>query len=281
MRVTSVGLYSNNVEAVSFSLRASEEDYRYMVRNIVGLDADELVPKFYSFGLATKARFYDFGLKAREIVMRIVLNPRLRMDESYSDIRDDLYRAISSTRTGLIALHFNSGATTVSRIFGFITKFEAAYFTKLPEVQITVRCDDPMFRGINYSALKTAALGTSSDVIIPDSLSTAPHGFSMKVTFKATSPAFTIQDIQTTPEWKFKVIPSGGFLAGDQLFFSSEYTDKYLYIMRGATRTDLMDKIEPTSVWPILFPGSNRLYFVERTTFDFNSFIFYPAYWGV
>jgi hypothetical protein len=281
MRVTNIGLYSDNVEAISFSLTDVEPTDQYMVRNIVGLDGDELIPRFYGFGRRTGQKFYDFAMKPRDIVIRIVLHPRFNLDESYSDVRDTLYRAISSVRTGLITLHFNAGATTVARIFGFITKFEVPYFTQLPEVQITVRCDDPMFRAINPVVYDPSKLRTTNPIIIADSLSTAPHGFQMQVTFTAATASFTIQDEATDPEWLFKVIPSGGFLTGDILHFSSEYTNKYLYLIRDLTTIQLVDKIQPESVWPIIFPGATEFHFVDIANFDWDVLEYYAAYWGV
>lgn len=281
MRVTNVALYSNYVEAINFSLRNSDPTAQYMVRTILGLDADDLIPKFYGFGLATKPKFYNFGMKPRDIVMRIVLNPRFNLDESYSDVRDELYKAISSNRTGLIVLHFRSGATTVSRIMGFITKFEVPYFERLPEVQITVHCNDPLFRAINPVIYTPSELNTTNPILVADSLSTAPHGFHFQVTFKATAPSFTIQDVATNPEWVFTVTPNGGFQSGDVLDFSSDYGDKFLYMVRGGVTTHLMDRIAPGSIMPMIFPGHNEFYFVNIAQIDWNTLDYYAAYWGV
>ena len=282
MRVTSVTLYADpGEEVITFSLRDSDPRAQYIVRNIVGLDAEELIPRFYGAGLYTKPKFFDVGIKPRDIVMRVVLNPRIRLDESYSDIRDDLYRAISATRTGMVTLHFNAGATTVSRISGFITKFEVPYFTQLPEVQITIRCDDALFKAINPVIFNPPDLKTTNPILIADSLSTAPHGFYMQLTFKATAASFTIQDVPTNPEWKFKIIPNGGFLSGDVLYFSSDWSNKYLYMVRGGVTTYLIDRIEPQSIWPIIFPGANSFQFVDIASFNWNSLTYYAAYWGV
>jgi hypothetical protein len=282
MRLTSVDLYSPNfAETITFSLRSVDSSDKYMVRGIVGLDTDDIIPKFYGYGLKTNSRFYDFGLKARVIVMRIVLNPLFKIDESYSDVRDTLYRAISATRTGQVVLHFKSGGTIVAKIAGFITKFESAYFSELSEVQLTIRCDDPMFRAINPVRYEPDEIKTTNPILIPDSLSTAPHGFTMQVKYKTASAAFTIQDDLSNPDWKFKVIPSGGFLVGDELYLSSEFSNKYLYMIRGGTTIPLVDKIEPTSVWPIIFPGANLFEFLEIANFDWDALEHYAAYWGV
>lgn len=266
---------------VSFSLTKANLDDRFFAREMTGLDTEELIPRFYGFGLQTKAKFFDFVLKPRLIVVRFVLNPRFELDESYSDVRDLLYKLISSARTGLIYLHFNSGGTTVARISGFITKFEVPYFTPLPEVQLTIRCDDPMFRAINPVSYGPTDLKTVNPIIIPDSLSTSPHGFTMQVTFKATSPSFTIQDQASNPDWYFKIIPSGGFLANDVLYISTEFANKQAYMIRGGVTTYLVDKVTTDSIWPTLFPGATTFYFLDIANFNWNNLTYYAAYWGV
>jgi hypothetical protein len=286
MRVTSVEMYSSVFEeAVTISLQNSEPNAQYQARTILGLDAEELIPKFYGRSLNGSDKFYDFTLKPRDIVMRIVLSPRFVLDETFADVRDHLYRIISANRTGLVALHFKSGATLVARIIGSIVKFEAVHFTNLPEVQLTVRCNDPMFRAINPVIFEDTELSTINPVRVPDSLSTAPHGFAMQLTFTADSDSFTIQDDPTIPEWKFKVIPHGGFNAGDVLYFSSEFSNKYIYYVRdtvtSAPVVQLSDRVESGSIWPILFPGQNEFYFMDIASFDWNSVQYYAAYWGV
>lgn len=281
MRLTQISMYANDIEIISFSLVTENPDSQYIIRNIVGLDAEEITPRFYGFGAMTGNRFYDFSLKARDIVMRIVLNPRFRLDESYSEIRDYLYKAISANRTGLITLYFYSGATVVAQIRGFIMKFEAVYFTDQPEVQITIRCDDPMFRAINPVRFEPTELGTSQSIMIPDSLSTSPHGFTMGVRFKVASDQFTILNAPVGWDWRFNVLPEGGFLVGDELYMSSEYTNRYLYLARADEQIYLMDKVELNSIWPIVFPGINNFYFTERPAFDWLGLAYNAAYWGV
>ena len=282
MRVTSVDMYSSaSEEAITFSLQNSEPNAQYQARTILGLDAIDIVPKFYGWSLSGANKYYDFTLKPREIVMRIILSPRFKLDESYSDIRDSLYRVISANRTGLVTLHFKSGGTLVSQILGSVVKFEATHFTNLPEVQLTIRCNDPMFKAINPVIFEPEDLDTTNPILVPDSLSTAPHGFTFQATFHATAASFTIQDAASNPEWKFKVIPDGGFLSGDVLYFSSEHSNKHIYYVRGATTVQLADKIESGSIWPLLFPGHNEFHFVNLASFNWNSVEYYASYWGV
>ena len=281
MRVTDIELYSSrNVNAITFSLREVKPDDRYYIKETTGLDAEDLIPKFYAAGLVNKAKYYDFGMKPRIIGMRFILNPNFKLDETVSDLRDAIYRIISASRTGKVTLNLNASGTTVAKTAGFITKFEASYFTDKPDLQLTIQCDDPLFRGIASIVYDDELKQTNPQVIV-DSLSTAPHGFSLIATFKAASPTFTIQSSATTPEWKFTVTPDVAFASGDVLYFSSDQANKYLYVVRGAVTTYLMDKIMPTSVWPSLFPGSNTFTIPEIATLTLNKIEFYPAYWGV
>lgn len=286
MRVTSIEMQAPTFEVpIIFSIDPNDQDARYKVRNVVGIDAEDIVAKFYGWSLNStpneNAGFYNFVMKSREIVVKVGLNPKVRNNESNSDIREELYRAISATRTGKVSLYFKAGTTTVASIEGAISKMEASHFTKTPEVQLTVKCDDPMFRGITPVILTDEELSATNPVIVPDSLSTSPHGFEMQLTFVNTSPTLTIQDQSASPNWKFIITPSGGFLIGDVLHFSSEYNNKYLYLVRGVTTIQLMDKISPSSIWPILFPGSNSFHIPEIVKFNWDSITFYPSYWGV
>lgn len=284
MRITSLQLYSSNstlTEPIAFSLSDADEGSQYIVRNITGLDAENIMPKFQGFSLHTKSRYFNFRLNAREIAIRLTLNPRFILSESYSDIRDELYKTISATRTALANMQFLSGATTVAQLWGYITKYEASYFDGTPEVQLTFTCADPLFRAINPVDYAPGEFPTSSPVHIPDSLSTAPHGFKMELVMTDAFPIFTIQDKATNWEWAFNIIPAGGFHVGDHLYFCSEYSDMQLYIKRGTTTIYLMDSVFPGSVWPILFPGDNEFYFNNLSQFDWETLEYYPAYWGV
>ena len=281
MRVTSIGLYTDDVEVASFALRKESAKSRYMVRQITGLDADDIVPKFYGFGLNSNNRFYNFGMKPRELVIRVILNPTFSLNEEYTDVRDELYKAISASRHGRVEIRFNSGGASVSKLFGFITKLEAGYFNKTPEAQVTIRCDDSLFRGVNPVRLNTSEIPTTNPLRLADSSSTAPHGFTAEVTVTAPIPSFTVQDRQTDPDWKFTVIPNGGFLAGDVLYFSSDFGDKDLHIVRAGSQIYLIDRIQTGSVWPMLFPGATEFYFANKASFTWNYIEYHSAFWGV
>lgn len=279
MKITGIGLYANNVETMRFELRSESANSRYLVRQISGLDADEIAPRFYGRGNVSDQPFYEFSMKPKELVIRVKLNPIFSLNEEHADVRDEIYKAISATRMGLVNLRFYSGGGVIAQLYGFITKLEAGYFNKEPEAQLTIRCDDPLYRSMNPTRLENVPV--VNPFVLADSQSTAPHGFTACLNFVSNTPEFQITEQETDPDWFFRVVPNGGFLIGDKLYFSSDYANKYLYMDRGGTITHLGDKIWTGSVWPTIFPGFNSIWFVNPTTFEIEFVEFYSAYWGV
>jgi hypothetical protein len=277
MRVTSIGLYSSNdVLVAQLSFRDPKALNPYVVREIVGLDADEIVPRFYGQSVNNDGMFFDFSIPSREIVISILLNPNYGEDDkSYSDLRDDIYKAVSASRTGLITLKFYNGEEEKARLSAFVTKLEYAHFTDLPEIQLTLRCEDPMLKGPTQILLHGRSNMDNSIFEIKDS--TAPHGFEFQATFTATSANFSIRAPDL--DWEFLVKPSSNFLIGDVLTFSSESGHKQLKMTRGATDTFLVDRIDKASIWPILFPGTNK--FMHTSVIQWNYIRYYPTYWGI
>lgn len=291
MKVTSIDLIANDREIASFSFRDPTSRNPYTAKGMFGLDADEIISKYYG------QNFYNLAQTKRNVVIRIALNPDFAQGRSYSELRDDLYRAIASNRSGLIELLFKHGDAPVASISGKITKFEAPLFNEVPEVQITIKCSDSMVRGAvpYYENLFEMA----SEMAVIDTLSTAPHGFKFSVEFTEGVDAFFIADSWTDETWRFEFSPGTinpedggpGFYIGDVLYFSSEVNNKYLYVERHyygveddvgwIVRYHLIDTIVPGSVWPIIFPGANNFVFYPESGYDWKTFEYYPTYWGV
>lgn len=279
MKLTSVELHpegSSDVAVLSF--RDPRGTNPYNVEAIIGLDVDEIVPKYY--GASGSSKFYNMSLLKRDMVVRVRLNPNFTADQSYSDLRDALYKMISSSRTGKLQLQFKNGSTVVAAISGFVSKFEAPNFVKTSEVQITVKCDEPMLKALTPINVSIGGLNPASTTITDD-LSTAPHGFTFDMNNTIITPSIVITDPDHPSDWSFGVTPVGGFLVGDVLHFCSDYNAKDLYIQRGASKIYLANVITPGSVWPILFPGVNKFAFTNPTHLTWADISYYPTYWGV
>jgi hypothetical protein len=281
MRVTDIEFISDEVEIMRVPLRMPSYDDKYLAKAVMGLDAAEIIPKFYGFGLANKEKFYEYTLPPREVVIRVVLNPNYTINEQYSDLRDELYRMISSSRSTSIKMILKNGASSVAQIIGTIIKFEVPHFSKVPELQMTIKCDDPIFRAIAHVEMDHDDLGPTEPFNVMDAISTAPHGFNMDVRLLTAKPTFVIQDKETNPNWKFEVAPNGGFLVDDMLCICSDKGNKYVYVERGGVETHIADYITFGSMWPIVFPGYNQFYSNYSGELEWMTLVYTPTFWGV
>lgn len=275
-------LSGNGDEVMSLSYQNPAVQRSYILKAFTGLDVDGISARFYGSG-SSGQRFYTMGLGKREVVLRIVVNPDYSDNQTVDSLRAQVYRAISSNRTGTLQVVFLTEEFPEAAISGFVTKIEVAHFSNVPELQITMDCSrDPILRGLqlNYPALPFTDPLTP---VVNDILSTAPHGFKAQLT--CTSPVASFKMSDTAPsQWAFEVIPSvidanTGFIAGDVLHISSDDHDRYVYIMRGAAKIHLAHRIKGGSVWPTIFPGENT--FTVTSGFTWNDFYYKHAYWGV
>lgn len=283
MKITNIDVQaSNSVNVLNLNFRDPTNQSPYMIKDITGLDAEEIIPKFYSTDFSNK-KYFDLSLNRREIVMLIGLNPNFALGQSTASLRDTLYKLIAASRTGAIKLIFKDGNATKAQISGFITKIESLSFTKTPEVKLTIHCEEGLLKATEETSFNFDDFDIEiNDIIITDSNSTAPHGFRFGVEFVGYIPEFSIQDAEV-PNWKFQVNLTGSplvqFIAGDHLHFSSEVNNRYLYIVRGDTTLHLADRILPTSIWPIIFPGPNTFILSDLVIWEY--FKYFSTYWGV
>jgi hypothetical protein len=276
MKVTSIEIHpSGSSEVVILSFRDPRRLNPFNVTSIVGLDADEIVPRFY--GVSGDKKYYSLSMEKRQPVFKIDLNPSFS-DQSYSDLRDQLYRSIASSRTGVVDIQFKNGTEVVAVLSGFVSKLENDLFAENPNVTLTIDTIEPILKAPTRTSLDILTLDAASTHIL-DSKSTMPHGFIFEMGFLGAQASLVI----TPPDdaWAFTITPVGGFLLGDIIHFSSELNNKYLYVHRAGVDIHLADVIGTNPIWPILFPGDNVLEFSNPTNLVWESVAFYPTYWGV
>jgi len=279
MRVTGIELHPvGSATAQELSFRNPGRALPYNVKEMTGLDADVIVTKYYGSSGSGNDLFYNLTIEKRDVVMRIGLNPEWA-NTSYSELRDELYKTISSSRTGLIDIWFMNESGTVAVLSGWVTKFESPQFVKSPEVIITVKTKDPMLKApdpVEVSVIDLDPANTN----IQDHISSAPHGFEFTLAFTGAKASLVIGDPEDA-SWTFTVTPAGGFLNGDVLHFSSDPNDKKLYLVRAGNTIYLADKIAPGSVWPVMFPGDNHFSLSTSTNIDWTAISYFPTFWGV
>jgi hypothetical protein len=228
----------------------------YILETALGLDVEDVVQQHA--GVYSNFPFFNQVPGERTIVLKIKLNPDHASGETPGDLRDHLFKAISHSRGSENELRFVYDGDDIAYIRGFVTKFESDIFTPNPKIQITYRCPYFYLRGMEMIDLTGEPGVVVPEPVLIDDVSTAPHGFIMELEFTATvSGAFAIKGKSETDEWNFIMTSPGSdpFLTGELLNFSSDQVDKYLTKYDGTAITNLIDRLNPGSVWPIMFPG--------------------------
>lgn len=276
MRVTNIDLLTSSGTLIAnLSFQDPDTSNPYLVKAITGLSPEVLVPRFSGVSPTSSAKYYSLFVAARQIVVQVGLNPNYAISDSFSSLRDALYRGIGSSRTGQIKVTFKDETGVLAQIIGFVTKFEYDMFAKIPEGKITIDCDDPILRAPAPTVIASAGFGLTPSV--SDLVSTAPHGLELSVKFTGSAASFVMTDA-VIPDWVFEV--DYPFILNDQLFLSSRYENRFLYVVRAGVTTKLIDKIAPNSVWPVIFPGANSWNIVSGT-FNWMYLNHYLSYWGV
>jgi len=277
MKLTSVEIHPpSNADELVLSFRDPTALNPYNAVSIEGLDSDLVVPKYY--GTDQESKLYNLMRKKRTVVIQIGLNPNYAESESYFQLRDDLYRLVSAARGGEVQLHFKNNSTVVAAISGFILKLETDHFDRDQEVKLTIECRDPMLKSL-------APVNVDFDIsnpgllILEDNVSTAPHGFSFIAEFNSTLTEFGITN--ESEGFSFIIRPRDLFFNNDVLHFSSEFNNKYLYVVRDSVVTHLGDVIDLNPIWPIIFPGTNEYSISNHSYVFWHSISHYETYWGV
>lgn len=281
MKLTGVELHpGGSATPVVLSFRDPRRIQPYNVKKITGLDASGIISRFHVGPGDLTQKYYQMSMEQRDIGVIMELNPN-HINTTYSDLRDDLYRMISATRTGLVEIRFMNGETVVAVISGHISELDTDHFEKDQQVTLTISTLDgeTLLKApepVNVSVVGISPLLTE----IEDPISTAPHGFSFKMAFVAATGSFRLED-EEDPDVYFEITPDGGFLENDILAFSSEPADKYAYIIRGLDDIHVADRIS-RSLWPVIRPGINAFTVPEDyENMEWVSIEHRPTYWGV
>ena len=280
----------NGSTSINLSFNDPAAANPYQMKNLYGLDAEDIGMKYIGYDPSGNHLHHALYLRKREVVMRIQLNPDFSF-QSYSELRDDVYRLISGGRTGKLTLNFKSGTTVLAEISGFVTKVEVPITTETPELQVTMVCPDPKLKAPTYTSVDPG-VGQSFQII--DNESTAPHGIRFSMTWTAVSghtPAFRIGDLASGGDWEFRIHMGNvfgdglyGFQIGDQFELSSIENERYCNLIRGGTTYPIADFIQPNAFWPLVYPGTNDFHVscsAAGVRWTWNSFEHKVSYWGV
>lgn len=275
MKLTGIDLYSSNTSTVvSLDFKDPRSQNPYQIGGIAGLDADEIVPQRYK---GSESDFYTLTMKKRNLDIKIGLNPRFNQNESFSSLRDSIYRLVSASRTGMVTINFKNAGEIVATVSGLINKVTTDQFSKEQAATVSIECISPMLKSPEPVIVDVSDLDVTS-TIITDSKSTAPHGFEFELEVLTLSNS--IQMIVGPDNEMFKIWTPYAFIEpGNLIIVSSDFNNKSVVTKIGPNYWPVMDRVTADSFWPIIFPGENL--FSCSPNVKWKSISYYTTYWGV
>lgn len=271
MDFNKITLYSLT-NLIDFWMPGGTESPSYLIKDITGLGPPDydvtIVPKLDYGG--------DFQYSrpvSREIVIRLELCPNYGAGETASSLRRILYSLVGGLTS--TSLTFKNNDTFVSKISGYLTKFEIVPFSKDPEVQMTIKCPDS-YLSDNGKYLGSLPLDDETGRWIFANIGEVPVGFE-----------FVVQLGLNASQWYFVPAPLSpgfainySFLVDDQITLDTRDGSKNIWLKRG---TDPKISILPYIInmtWPKIKPGGQVYWIKDQATSTVISYSYTPLYMG-
>lgn len=298
MRITNIELVAVNqtLDDSEVIARLDFEDPEgwtgFKIKSITGLGAEEVKKRFSGFSESGK-RVFTHALGKRVLSCKLELFPSSLFEtRSNGDVRDDFYKAISAARVSHVQVKITPSdmpdlATGEDWVItnGYITKVDTDYFSENPLLNVDIDCSDPLLYAGGPTQILGASFTDETLIEVTDTKSTAPHGFVFKVNFDGPSYSFVIKE-DAPAGWEFEVIPGildgevEGFIVGDKLEIVSEFGRRGVTIERDDVVYNVMERVSPNSVWPMLYPGTTT-FAIEAYHYTIDRLIHTKTYWGV
>lgn len=264
---------------VNLNLDSSAGENGYILKEVQGLDPPNLVAVvigFDSAGIPVREPVPE----KREVVLRIGFNPGL--GQSYGTLRDALYKMIDRT----VFVNLMNDSLILAQTVGYIKQCDALYFSKQPDIQMTIECEDGEFSAPKLVNIPLTDLNTLHPILNYDE-GTAPTGLDLKFSVGSSTAAFTISNHSRS--WYSGVGNLSNvftltypFISGDVVTISTQPTNKRITLLRAAVLYDLAGYINGGAVWPKLYPGVNAFDWTFAASWmTWVSASYIPKYWGV
>lgn len=252
------------------NLDSSAGENGYILKDTQGLDPPDLISIVEGYDDLGNPVMGSIAEK-REIVLQIALNPRL--GQTYSSLRDSLYKFINRS----VYVNLMHDSLIIAQATGYIPNCEVVHFSKEPDIQMTIKCEEGEFSSPSGIGIPFSDIGTIQPIINYED-GTAPTGLDLQFTVTANkADGFNIFNNEGL--W-FEV--GFAFLIGDVVTISTQQKNKRVSLVRGGLEYDLAGYINGGAVWPKLYPGVNAFeWSFDSSWITWNAASYIPRYWGV
>ena len=263
--LTQVKAYSAWASAPTMLLAdgGREETDLIQVRDIQGLDPVKGTVTTAAYGSVDGAAYTGSDVLTRNIVLTLHPNPDWK-DWTFEKLRRLVYLYfMPKLQTRLV---FYDDEIPPMSIYGIVESCEANPFAKDVEIQVSIICPDPYFTALNPTVIAAQSSdGTTPTEIQYDGDIETP--IVVEVT-RLLDPNPTTIGIQVgDPSLTYFNIPGASVNANMYFIMSSLPGMKYIQNVNlgSGVITNLLNKLQQGSDWPMLVPGENDFSVITDT----------------
>ena len=239
-----------------------EETDLIQIRNIDGIDPVKAAITTSPFGSVDGVAYTGSNVASRNIVLTLHPNPDWN-DWTFEGLRRLVYSYFMPKL--LTRLVFYSTDMPPVEIFGYVESCEVNPFASDIEIQVSIICPDPYFTAVDG----TVILGVSND---GSSLVDVPYNGSIEAGInvevkRISDPPPTSISIQIG-ELTFSSFTVAASVSSSVYFIMNSIAgQRYIQNVNLANGviTNLLSKVAPGSVWPVLDPGLNKFSVITDT----------------
>ena len=284
MRLSKIRL--SGISNIDLNVAGASPGDRFVLKDVTGLgptEHDVLISNTRKQGGLYQGR----NAQLREVVVRIGLNPKYALNETASDLRNEIYDLLVPGEIGkkdMAYCQLFEGSDLWGYSTGYFRRIEIVPTAKDPEVQVTMACLSAYFTG----PLRIIDHRTKNkNNFYIKNIGSAPTGFYMRLEFTQNrNPPMSGGSI-AGPSWWIQSEISGKrmsflnpFENGDELIIDTRPGFRKVQRLRGAVTTDLISALQLDEEWFMLRKGNNT-FTTSNQRFTWKSINYYPQYVGI
>lgn len=250
------------------------------ILGISGLEPVKAAITTQPFGAFDGEAYVGASVGKRNIVLTIGLNPDWEF-QTIEELRQLLYNYFMPKLR--VQLRFHSTNFPVVAIDGYVESVEPNIFVKTPTMVVSIICPSPDFVAVDLTTITGITNdGESWDTI--DYIGSVETGFNLQITQTVGTPGVDSIQVNLTGQYAPQIFPTRGRIATDIRWeMNSIPGSKYIRsvsLVTGAVENFLND-LAADAVWPVLYPGENKLAVVTPVTGQNWELTYYARFGGL
>lgn len=209
----------------------------YFFKNIDGLGPVDAQLSMYNFSSYDGSVLHNARLTQRNIVLTLGYSPNYTNGKDIGALRKQAYLWFKPKSS--VTLYINDSDRERVYVTGIVEKVTPNIFSKDPEIQISLICENPYFLRPSMISMNGVA-NTAYDL---STYGDAPTGFAMVITPKVNFSVFTIRG--GTQDYMLFRYP---FAANDTVRIGVNPGNKYATVTRAGVTTPIIDRMEGTTL---------------------------------